>query len=293
LNVSSKKLRRIFDSGAAPLLAAVALFVTEEAFAANNPLDTIMAANYDAKSGMIKTESSSEGGNDICSIHNGDFVVYKDYDFDSGVAAFKARIASIRKGSIEIRLDSPVGRLMGVCPFDNSGGWQEWEDVRCKVDNSQAGPRDVYLVFHGQGTGALVNVRSFVFLKSIVMNPSEVPLGFPDRVDVVDDEPQGTNSWGMPEAGFTDDFEHGDLSNWIAKGISITTNAVEGGILPRVWELILILPLHRMLISIKPIRAVNGERWLKHRSRQTWSLIRQPLGQASVFHPRMPGSRFL
>jgi Carbohydrate binding module (family 6) len=227
--VSSKKLRRIFDSGAAPLLAAVALFVTEEAFAANNPLDTIMAANYDTKSGMIKTESSSEGGNDICSIHNGDFVVYKDCDFDSGVAAFKARIASIRKGSIEIRLDSPAGRLMGVCPFDNSGGWQEWEDVRCKVDNSQAGPRDVYLVFHGQGTGALVNVRSFVFLKSIVMNPSEVPLGFPDRVDVVDDEPQGTNSWGMPEAGFTDDFEHGDLSNWIAKGISITTNAVEGG----------------------------------------------------------------
>ncbi len=192
------------------------------------PLYTIDADSFDVKSGEIKTEPCSQGGNDICSIHDADYVVYKGYDFDSGVAAFKATTAGLRNGSIEIRLDSPAGLLLGVCPVKSTGGWQDWEDVSCKVDNSQAGTRDVYLVFRGNGNGALVSVSSFIFLKSIVADATNVTQGFPDRVDVVDAEPQGSNAWGMPEAGFSDNFHEGQLSNWIPNGISVTTNAVDG-----------------------------------------------------------------
>jgi hypothetical protein len=208
------------------LLVTIILFGGVNVFAAKNPLNTIVAANFDAKSDGIKTEACSEGGNDLCSIHDGDYVVYKNYDFDSGVAGFKARIASIPSGSIEVRLDSPTGPLMGTCPFKSTGGWQNWQDVVCKVDNSQSGVRDVYLVFHGGTKNALVNVISLVFLKSMVASTKQIPLGFADRTDVADGEPQSSNSWGMPENGFTENFEDGQLKNWTASGITVTTNAL-------------------------------------------------------------------
>lgn len=218
---------RIFSHYWAVLLLVAKIFVVEEnASAAKNPLDTIMAVKCDTLSGTIKTEPCDEGGSDLCSIHDGDFVVYKDYDFDSGVAGFRARIAGLHSGSIEIRLDSPTGVLMGTCIFNGTGSWQDWTDVSCKVDNSQSGDRDVYLVFRGHGSGALVNITSFVFLKSIVIDSMKIPLGFPDRTDVVDDEPQATNAWGVPETGFRDGFETGDLGSWDSHGIGITANAI-------------------------------------------------------------------
>jgi len=196
--------------------------------AANNPLNTILADSFDAKSGAIKTEASSEGGTNLCSIRNGAYVVYKSYDFDSGVAAFKASVATIRRGSMEIRLDSLTGPLLGKCSFDNTGGWQNWREVNCPVDNSQAGVRDVFLVFHGDTSNALLNVKSFVFLKSIT-SPAKIqtiPLGFGDRVDAINDEPQATNAWGMPENGFIDNFEAGNLNSWNARGFNVSTNGV-------------------------------------------------------------------
>jgi hypothetical protein len=88
--IQKLQLRELKQSGfstAALLLAAVLLLVCGTAFAAKNPLNTIAADGFDVKSGAIKTEPCNEGGNDICSIHDGDYVIYKGYDFDSGVAA--------------------------------------------------------------------------------------------------------------------------------------------------------------------------------------------------------------
>jgi|GEM_PF-1856665 len=222
-----KKHKPAWFRNAAVSLAAVVLVFGGKAWAANNPLNTIVAENYDVKAGAIKTESCSEGGKDLCSIHDGAYVVYKSYDFDSGVAGFKARVASIQHGSIEIRLDSPTGSLMGTCLFKSTGGWQDWQDVSCKVDNSQPGVRDIYLIFKGDTRSALVNVSSFVFVKSIVAGTPQIPLGFSNRTDVVDDESQATNAWGIPENGFTEDFEDGRLKNWTVSGITISKDALE------------------------------------------------------------------
>ena len=164
-----------------------------------NPLNTIVAENYDAVAGEIKTEVCSEGGYNLCSIHDGNYVVYRDYDFDSGVAAFKARVASTNHGLIEVRLDGPAGQLIGSCPFDGTGGWQDWRDVTCNVDNSQARVRNICLVFRGDTRSVLVNLSWFVFLKSVVVNTSQISFGASTRVDVKDNEPQATNSWGAPK----------------------------------------------------------------------------------------------
>ena len=205
---------------AALALVAVAAVGLPNTQAAKNPLNVIEAQTFDSKSGDFKTEPASEGGTTLAAIHDGDYAVYKDYDFDSGVAAFKARVSSPRNGSIEIRLDSPTGKLLGTCPFAATHDWHTWADATCNVDNSQAGARDVYLVFHGEpgNKGAVLNLKSFVFLKSVVVADTGT-VDLSGRLDQEDNEPQATHAWGMPEAGFTDDLAHG-LTHWKTSGFS-------------------------------------------------------------------------
>lgn len=203
--------------------SALILFIEQgSAAAANNPLNTVRAVAFYAKSAGVKTEPCSEGGENLCSIHNGDYIAYKAFDFDSGVAAFKIRLGTPRHGKLEIRLDRPAGPLMGSCEFKNTGGWQAWQDVVCNLDNSQSGVRDIYLVFSGETSGALTNVSRFVFLKSVVVPGQRLDLS--SRLDVEDNEPQATASWGIPETGFNDDFSHG-LENWKANGFTAGDNA--------------------------------------------------------------------
>ena len=104
--------------------------------------------------------------------------------------------------------------------MNDTRGWQNWVDVTCNVDNSQAGARDVYLIFHGEapGGGAVLNLKSFVFLKSVVVATAG-PVDLAGRLDKEDGEPQATHAWGMPENGFTDDFPQG-MAHWKSRGFT-------------------------------------------------------------------------
>ncbi|HEY4414201.1 MAG TPA: carbohydrate-binding protein [Verrucomicrobiae bacterium] len=206
------------------LLILGAFIASAEAGTTRNPLNIIAADSFDRQSGNLKLEAGKDGVTNLCFIHEGDYAVYKAYDFDSGVAGFKAKIASPNNGSIEIRLGGLKGKLLGNCPFASTGDWQKWSEVACQVDNSQAGVRDVYLIFHGPKKGAILNLKSFAFLKSIVVGELPATSGWPDRTDSVDAEPRSINAWGMPASGFADNFESGRLDNWTVNGLVITTN---------------------------------------------------------------------
>ena len=223
---SDNAIKRCF-SLVASIFVLIPVLAGINAGAANNPLSTVAASNYSGQSGGIKAEPAVEGGNNLASIHDGDYVVYKGFDFDSGVAGFSARIATPNVGTMEIRLDGPAGTLLGKCSFKNTGGWQSWHDISCSVDNSQAGVRDIYLVFHGHSKRALVNILSFRFLKTLVARSDEDSPDLSGRVDTVDDEVQSTNSWGIPENGFKDDFEDGRLMHWNATGMKATSLALD------------------------------------------------------------------
>ncbi len=206
---------------------ALALFICLPALlhaaTARNPLSPIEAAGADDRSPGVQTESAPDGGPTLASIHGGDFAVYQHFDFDSGVAAFKAHAASPRGGgTVEVRLDRADGKLLGRCAIDATGGWDTWRDFTCNVDNTQSGVRDVFLVFHGPSDGkALFNLQSFVFLKSTVQSAADCP-DLAARVDRPDDgEPQGIRVWGMPETGFTDDFADGHMSRWTGHGLRV------------------------------------------------------------------------
>ncbi|ODM27046.1 carbohydrate-binding protein [Clostridium sp. Bc-iso-3] len=110
----------------------------------------------------IETEKCSEGGMDVGFIENGDYIKVKGVDFGSGAVSFEARVASATDGgNIEIRLDSPTGKLVGTCAVTGTGGWQTWKTQSCQVSGAN-GIHDLYLKFTG-GSGYLFNINWWKF----------------------------------------------------------------------------------------------------------------------------------
>jgi arabinoxylan arabinofuranohydrolase len=81
-----------------------------------NPYDTTQAETICWSFG-VRTQVCSEGGLNVDSIHNGDFIKVKGVDFGTaGAKSFEARVASATSGgSIELRLDTVTGPLVGTC----------------------------------------------------------------------------------------------------------------------------------------------------------------------------------
>jgi len=110
----------------------------------------------------VQTEDCSEGGLNVGYIENGDWIMFKGVDFGLGASAFQARVASATNGgTIEIRLDSPNGQLVGTLNVSNTGGWQNWVTRSTSIDNL-TGVHDLYLKFVG-GSGYLFNINWWQF----------------------------------------------------------------------------------------------------------------------------------
>ena len=121
-----------------------------------NDSNVIEAENYDYKSG-IDIENCSEGGSDVGYIENGDYIGFKDIDL-TGADKIDFRVASNGSDAVlEVRLDSPDGKLIGSTDVTNTGGWQEWITKTCNIE-ATSGKHDVYLVFTG-GESYLFNLN--------------------------------------------------------------------------------------------------------------------------------------
>ena len=53
-------------------------------------------------------------------------------------------------GSIELRLGSQTGTLVGTCNISGTGGWDKWQNFRCDVSECSS-VKDLFLVFKGSG----------------------------------------------------------------------------------------------------------------------------------------------
>jgi arabinoxylan arabinofuranohydrolase len=108
-----------------------------------------------AFSSGLKTEVCSEGGMNVTSINNGDYIKVKSVDFRTGAVSFSARVASATTGgSIEMHLDSLTGTLMGTCAIAGTGGAQTWATKTCDISVA-TGVHDLFFKFTGSGTGEL------------------------------------------------------------------------------------------------------------------------------------------
>jgi hypothetical protein len=129
-----------------------------------NPFQTTQAETI-AFSAGLKTEKCNDtgGGMDVTSINNGDYIKVNGVNFGSGATSFEARVASATSGgSIEIRLDSLTGTLVGTCPVQGTGGAQTWATKSCTIQNA-TGVHDLYFKFTGSGTGVLFNFNWWKF----------------------------------------------------------------------------------------------------------------------------------
>lgn len=105
-----------------------------------------------AQSG-IETEPAGPGGMDVTQIDGGDWVAVRGADFGTaGAKTFSASVASTKSGgSIELRLGSPTGTLVGTCSVPTTGALQTYMTTTCDVTGA-TGIADLYLVFKGSGS---------------------------------------------------------------------------------------------------------------------------------------------
>ncbi len=127
-----------------------------------DPYVRVEAETTNAQRG-IETEPCSEGGMNVSEIGDGDWIRLRGVDFGSaGAESFSARVASAQSGgTIELRLGSETGTLLGICDVPGTGGWQTWTTQTTTVAGA-SGVEDLYLVFRGSGS-TLFNVDWWQF----------------------------------------------------------------------------------------------------------------------------------
>ncbi|MEU6305302.1 glycoside hydrolase family 16 protein [Streptomyces chartreusis] len=128
----------------------------------------IQAESYDSQGG-VGTESTSDsgGGQNIASLANGDWALYRGVNFGSSTAnQFVGRVASGAasgvSGLVEVRLDSRGNAPVGSFAVGNTGGWQSWRTVPANI-TGVTGTHDVYLTFSSGQPADFVNVNWFNF----------------------------------------------------------------------------------------------------------------------------------
>ncbi|MGW5236945.1 glycoside hydrolase family 16 protein, partial [Streptomyces nodosus] len=133
-----------------------------------NAYDRIEAESFDSQSGVVtEATTDSGGGQNIGSLANGDWALYKGVDFGSTAATqFYGRVANGAAqgvgGLIEVRLDNRSNAPIGSFALGNTGGWQNWQTVPANI-SSVTGTHDVYLTFTSGQPNDFVNVNWFSF----------------------------------------------------------------------------------------------------------------------------------
>ncbi len=124
--------------------------------------DTIQVDRYNEISGA---ETSFVGGNEpagwmVCNATMNSFVRFDRVKFD-GATKIQARIASGQRiGSIEVRLNSPNGKLVAELPIQYTGGWNTWKTITADLKEQISGTYNLVVVFKSDwGSTQSVNLN--------------------------------------------------------------------------------------------------------------------------------------
>lgn len=129
-----------------------------------NPFTKVEAATIGFEEGIETTTDSATQNVFVTDINNTDYIKVRSVDLGKGARSFEASVASINEdGSIEIRIDSLTGTLLGTCNIINTGGPQKWATATCRIKKT-AGIHDIYFVFKGS-SGHIFNFDWWRFSK--------------------------------------------------------------------------------------------------------------------------------
>jgi len=129
------------------------------------PVTGVLAESYTRNSGTRK--EVSEYGAHLGYINNGHWIMFEGMEFPEGITKCTVRVScgNANGGTIELRLGSTSGKLLGSCRVPPTGGWANWEKMSSEV-SGLSGKQDLYLVFTGQGRG-MFNLHWFEFDKKV------------------------------------------------------------------------------------------------------------------------------
>ena len=109
------------------------------------------AESFDAQSGIgIAPCSDATGcGQSVGYAENGDYLAWNQVHFGDAAESVAVRVASGSVGgTLELRLGSPSGTLVGSVPIENTGGWGAWTTRTAPVSGA-SGVQSLYVVFKG------------------------------------------------------------------------------------------------------------------------------------------------
>ncbi|OQX66931.1 MAG: hypothetical protein B6A08_17995 [Sorangiineae bacterium NIC37A_2] len=119
----------------------------------------------------IEVNSNGRGGRAVTHIENGDSIKVKSVDFRTGATNFTAAVASAGSGgTIELRLDSAMGPVIGTCEVPPTGGWETWQEVSCDITGATE-VHDLFFLYKG-GQGSLFNIDYWEFTPKDPLPPT-------------------------------------------------------------------------------------------------------------------------
>ena len=128
-------------SSATDIAGTATLTVAGERIPARDLSRTTRAADFDAYHATTLVDESKASGTAVAG-KTGSWLAYRDADLRAP-STFTARANG--SGSIEVRLDSPAGRLIGTAPVSATADPYTYEQVRSGL-GAVSGRHDVYLV---------------------------------------------------------------------------------------------------------------------------------------------------
>lgn len=137
--------------------------------------NTIEAESFNYFKG-ISVEPCPDGTSNLGGVQNGYYSAYYNVDFGfKGAGSAEIRLSSVAAGNtIEIRLGSTTGTLIGTATIPNTGGWTTYQTITCPVTQVK-GLQNVFLVY--KGTGYICNLNNFKFVESATSTESHGLLG--------------------------------------------------------------------------------------------------------------------
>jgi beta-glucosidase len=105
------------------------------------------AIDFDDHAGVDLVDETKEFGEAVGAT-DGDWLRFGDADLGRRTRSFSAEVASAAGGTIEVRLDSPTGRLLGTAQVPATGDVYTYATAAAPLA-AASGRHDVFLVFHG------------------------------------------------------------------------------------------------------------------------------------------------
>jgi len=134
-------------SSSADIRQSIAWNVRGETIPARDLSKVTRAENFDTYAPAVKlVDESKASGTAVGSSAAGDWIAFKDADLRG--STFSATVASLVSSKIEIRLDSPTGRLLGTASVPATGDPYRYATATAALARAR-GHHDVYLVFGG------------------------------------------------------------------------------------------------------------------------------------------------